>query len=349
MRIAVINPVFLLQNQEKNFNGYNYLFFMEYVSVIYVTDLRRYHAFKVFLEQNNRNDVVMVTNGRALNKAADVVISFNGVPNRFFHRFPKKFYGLKICHIMDYVFYASKANRALEKYKVNYLLGYCNHGKYCKFFRQYFPSYVNRVISQPFGYGKRFQDLTAFEERQNKAIALGSVNPVRDMKGVILKEYSEFYRDEEFTHRLRRQVVLHREEWGQWIDDKLPVYPDTKNPYYNPVEELNKYTMFINDAGLMNFPPARTYEGIASGCVMVAERLEVWGDFGFQDGINCILFEKGNYEDMIKKIGHYQDRPDELKVLQVNSLKLAESYSHDKLARKLYDKIVQIADEERVK
>lgn len=319
---------------------------MKYVNVIYATDVRRYNAYKCFLNKIDRKDITLVWNSGKLNKLADIVISFNGVPNRYLHRFPKNFNGLKVCHIMDYVFYASKANKALEKAGVGYLLGYCNHGKYCKFFQKYYPSYINRVITQPFGYGERFKNSTPFESRINKAIALGSVNPVVELKGNILKEYGEFYKDEEFTHKLRRQIVLHRGQWGEWIDDKLPTYPETKNPYYNPVDELNKYTMFINDAGLMNFPPARTYEGIACGCVMVAENLEVWRDFGFEDGKNCILFEKGNCEDMLCKIGYYQANINELRRLQTNSLKLSKNYTHEKMAERLYDNILKIYKEE---
>ena len=341
MKIAIHNPTFFLQNQEKNFCGYNYEFLIRYASVFYVTDLRKIGQYKRKLLEHNRGDIKIVSSMKQLNRYADVLISFNGVPYKILYHPPKKFLGMKIYHVMDYVFEASKSNRALLDAKVDYVMGYCNHYKYCNFFKRYYGDYKGKIIEVPFGYGKRFQKKESFDKRINKAIALGSVNPVNNVKGNALKEYQEFFSDEEFTHKLRRMIVVHREEWKECIDEMLPTYPETKNPYYNPVEELNKYTMYINDAGLMNFPPARTYEGIACGCVMVAEKLPIWEELGFQDEKNCILFERGNYSDMLKKIKHYIMHKDELKKIQEGTMILATRYSHEEVAARLFANIME--------
>lgn len=336
MRIAVHNPVYMLQDQKKNFCGYNYEFIIRYASVLFVTDVRRIRLYQDKLKELGRSDIELVTRVSVLNQKADVLVSFSGVPNRLLYRPPKGFKGIKIYHVMDYVFEAGKAAKALKKSQVDYLMGYCDHSKYCRFFQAYYPGYEGKILSVPFGYGKRFQNNVPFEKRRNKAIALGSVNPVNDGKGNELKEYRQFYATEEFTHKLRRAVVMHRQEWKDCIDDLLPTFPQTKNPDYDPVEKLNAYTMYINDAGLMNFPPARTYEGIACGCVMVAERLPIWEDLGFQEGINCILFQKGDYQDMADQISYYRAHEQELQSLQKESLKLAKRYRHEDVAKRLY-------------
>lgn len=340
MKIAVQNPVFILRDQKKNFNGYDFEFFLKYVQVIYITDFRKIGQFKRKLKELERTDIKLVYSVWKLNEAADILICFNGTPNRIQHRPPRFFKGMKVFHVMDYVFWASRAAEALRKNKVDYLMGYVDHSKYCPFFQKYYAEYEGKVIQVPFGYGNRFADRTPFARRMNKCIALGSVNPVRDRKGSILEEYFQFYQDKEFTHELRRAVVLHREEWKEAIDDMLPTYPETKNPYYDPVKELNQYTMFINDAGLMNFPPARTYEGIASGCVMIAEDLPIWKEYGFVDGVNCILFEKGNYTQMIDKINYYKTNLGELTNIHNNSLELSKRYTHEAVAERLYLEIV---------
>lgn len=346
MRIAVQNPSFIFEDQKKNFNGYNYIFLKKYCSVIYSQDPRKYGAYTKWISNNILN-IDVTYNPFALNKKVNVLMGFNGVPYRFFYKPLKSFHGIKIYHVMDYVFYPSKANKALEKGNVNYVMGYCDHYSNDKFFRKYYPGYTTeRIIKVPFGFGERFKSITPFSERNNKAIALGSVNPVRDQNGGILLEYLNFHKDDEFTHKLRRTIVVNRESWGDCIDDLLPTFPETKNPNYDPVLELNKYTMFVNDAGLMNFPPARTYEGIAAGCVMVAEDLQIWKELGFVGGVNCILFEKGNYQEMINKIRYYQNHFDELQLIQVKSFELAQKYTHEKIADKLYKEIKDIFESE---
>ena len=339
MKIAVQNPSFIFENQAKNFNGYNYIFLKKYCNVIFSQDPRKLNKYKNWIKENSL-DIEIVCNTFTLNKKADVLMSFNGVPYRFFYRPPKLFRGMKIYHIMDYVFYPSKANRALGQANVRFIMAYCDHFLNDEFFRKYYSQYTSeRIISVPFGYGERFKLVTPFEHRNNKAIALGSVNPIQDKTGGILLEYRYFHKNEDFTHKLRRAIVINRDSWSKYIDDLLPTFPETKNPNYDPVIELNKYTMFINDAGLMNFPPARTYEGIAAGCVMVAEELPIWKDLGFKAGENCILFKKGNYDDMLNKINYYMNHFSELKLLQRKSLELSKKYTHESIADKLYKEV----------
>lgn len=57
---------------------------------------------------------------------------------------------------------------------------------------------------------------------------------------------------------------------------------------YDAVERMNEYKMFINDEGENNFPQARTYEGIACGCVMVAADSPIYYDWGFVPEVNYI-------------------------------------------------------------
>lgn len=346
MRIAIENPTFLLTDQSRNFNGYNYIFFKKYVDTVYIMDPRKISAYRKVFSSMGKETIRIVYSGRVLNSRTDVLVCFNGQPNRLLHKPPALFKGIKIFHIMDFVFYTKDANTALEKASVDYLMGYCNHGKHNEFFRKMYPSYIDKILPVPFGYGERFKYLKPFEERINKAIAVGSVNPVNDPlcpKGM-LDDYIAFYPNVQFSHILRREIVLNREIWADAIDNLLPIFPETKNPHYDPVKILNDYTMFINDEGLMNFPPARTYEGIACGCVMVAANTNVFTELGFEDGVNAILFQPGNYDDMMLKIRYYMMHPLELKFIQNKSLQLAKSFSHESIADKLYNDIRRIYD-----
>lgn len=341
LRIAVQNPQFIFADQSRNYNGYNYVFFQKYVSVVYRLTMTgsREDEKKLYGKK-------IVYSPEELNELADVLICFNGEPYVYGNEPEKDFTGLKIYHAMDFVCRPEKSNKMYEDADVDYLLGYCDHSKYSVFFRKYYPRYEGRVISVPFGFGDRF--LTAsksFRERKNMAVALGAVNPVNDPlcpKGV-LDEYVEFYKFVEFTHELRWEISKNREKYRGEIDTEyLPEYPVTKNMSCNPVEIMNDFTMFINDLGIMNFPPARTYEGVAAGCVLVGEKSDVYTSLGFVDGVNAILFEPKNYREMIEKIRFYMNNFDKLEVLHDNAKLLLTNFTHEKIADLLYNEIERI-------
>lgn len=345
VKIAVQNPIFLLMNQKKNFNGYDFIFFKKYVKFIFLTDYKR--LFKYFFTINLmkkkgiiNKDIKIILNPFKLSKT-EILIGFSGRPDKFMRCLPRMYKGMKVYHIKDFHFNPTKSNINLLKSKIDYLLGYTNHYKYSCFFRKYYSSFEKKIISLPFGYGDRFSSVKNFNIRINKAIALGSLKETNDLKNSVLSEYENFYIDERFTHKLRRKIVKNRRLWNEWIEDILPTFPQNNNRKYDPSYVLNSYKMFVNDASILNFPPARTYEGIASGCVMVAEDLELYRELGFIDGYNCILFEKENYNEMIEKIDFYIKNPEKLYNLHKNSLELSKKYSHKKVADYLYNKLIE--------
>lgn len=346
MRIAIQNPDLLFRNQFRNFNGFDFTFLLNHVSIIYVTSWKRflYYVYKLIKNKINPLRYQYIFNAYKLNQNADILISFNEPFYFKNYQPPKEFNGLKIWHVMDYVYRASESVGILKKTNVDYLIGYTKQDVYGDFYKYYFVDYIGKTIPLPFGYGKRFICKNSFEKRANKVIALGSVNPVNDplVKSGDLDEYVNFHQDIFWTHTFRQIIRENIDKLQDIVDSKLPILPSTKNPSYDPVEELNKYTMFINDEGIMNFPPARTYEGIACGCVMVASKNPIYEDLGFIDGVNYIGFEKNSLEDFRKKVEYYIAHPDKLQVIQKNSLELAKNYTHEKVAAKLYEDIEKL-------
>jgi len=342
LKICVQNPTFLLGDLQKNFNGYNFEFLRRYVKFIYITDLSKYFRYRQFCMNMGLKEIKFIFSVSNLNKYIDILICFNGLPHKIFHRPPKNYTGIKIFHTMDFIFHPKLANKFLCDSAVNYLMTYNDHYKYSTFFKNYYPSFENKLISVPFGYGDRFTKKNDFNSRLNKALALGSVNPIFDKNcnSNSVMDYVTFYPKIEFTHIVRREIVLRRHQLRNLVDDFLPTFPITKNPDYNAVELLNKYTMFINDEGIMNFPPARTYEGIACGCVMVANRNQIYLELGFIDGVNCILFEPNNIEDMCSKINYYIQNPEILYDIHLQSIELAKKFNHKSIAEQLHNTIL---------
>ena len=347
MRIAVQNPSFLLGDQERNFNGYNFKFVEKYCDVIYVPRLLSVrHYIRLIHRMGWKNKKICVS-PRQLNKMADVLMCFNGGAYSTEGKPVQDFHGLKIYHVMDFSNQTRRLNEALTQGGVDYLMGYARHDRHSGFFQTYFPNYIGKVIAVPFGFGARFQNLKPFDQRINKCIALGAVNPINDplIKDDGLNDFITYYHNYEYSHEIRKMIVDHLDIWGDIFDSRLPVPPETKNPSYDAVAELNNYTMFINDESIDNFPPARTYEGIACGCVMVCTDSPIYAELGFKDGVNCIMFPKHDYETMHAKITYYIEHSDKLERIQKNSLALAEKYRHSEVAKQLYKTITTLRKE----
>lgn len=343
MKIAIHNPQFIFQDQTKNFNGYNYEFLKNHTDIIYLSKPWHIFRYKKRLEELgvDSDKFQFIFSIARLNQKADVLLSFNGVPYVKHFTPPKKFIGLKIWHTMDYVFKASESNKMLLENGVDYVMGYTRHDLYCPFFKKYYADFKDKVIAVPFGYGERFKSSKPIDDRLRRCITLGSVNPVNDplCKVGILDDYVEFYKDEIWTHKFRRVLAENIDNLKDVMDSRLPSLDKTKNPHYNPVDELNNYQFFVNDEGLMNFPPARTYEGIACGSIMIASKDKIYEDLGFVDGENYIGFEKNELKSFRNKTMEAINEKYDLKSMQKKSLELAEKYTHKNIARDLHLKI----------
>ena len=372
MRIAVHNPFRCFGDQTRNHNGYNYEFVRQFKPILYFPDWKlrfvtdrglrnflrslktavrgrfgwdRTHGLRPQLIDSalNPDEFDFAFSLEELNRKADVLICFNGYPYREENQPVKAFRGMKIYHAYEYVFRATEANQALVNGGVDYVMGYTDHGKYCPFFQNFYPTYRDRVIPVPFGFGQRFQVKVDFDQRVPKPIALGAVNPVNDptvADPTELQDYVQFYEGTTWTHQWRRLLVEHETELSNIMDTRLPHYPRTKDFSYDAVGLLNQYAMFVNDEGLMAFPPARTYEGTAAGSVMISSDHPSYTDLGFVDGQNCIMHQKHDIADFRDKVTFYQQNPDKLAAIAANSVMMVRNrYSHAQVARSLYTDI----------
>lgn len=339
-KIIIFDPEMIFWGVAAGFHGYAITFIDQYADYIYLNkdfkDVLRYRrqlwrlGIKRYIPFTRRLD-----NTEKEDKLIGFVVPANDDDKI------NDFKGKKYFHLMDYYLFVSRNKEFLKKYNVDYVIGHTSMDKYCEFFKYYYPDYIGRVISLPFGYQKRFNCTRGFVDRKNIAIGLGSINPVDDPKldEKAKSEFVQYYKNETFMHPLRRYIQTHKLAFLDVVDSKFPSPDKQKDFSYDAVEVLNDYRMFINDAGLSNFPPARTYEGIACGCVMVAENNEIYNELGFIPDVNYVSFEKGNYEEMRCKIKYYIDNPDKLLAIQKESLRLAKLYSHYEMAKKLMKEI----------
>lgn len=345
MRIAVQSPNFLFADPARSFTGYEIAFARQHATVIYLPGwkwrLTRGRGYQALLERHGigKDRFEFAFSAGELRRKADALVCFNYLPHAAGNQPPRGFSGLKVWHTMDFVFNAPRANEALERGGVRAVMGYCDHSRHSAFFRAHYPRYTGKVIPVPFGFASRFEDRTSMHTRILKVIALGSVNPVKEPglpKEACLDAYANFYPGEQWTHRWRRQLVEHRAELTDLMDSQLPVWPQTKNPAYDAVEMLNRYALFANDEGLMAFPPARTYEGMAAGALLVGNQHPCYREIGLESGVNCLLHRPLDVEDFREKVRYVLEHPDVLaQIASAGKQWVRERFTHASIAHGL--------------
>lgn len=346
IRLAVQFPEMLWKLPDNDYNGVRQEFIRQAKPVLYLPNLKwritRGIGMRKLLRQSpliNPDEHEFAFSVGELNRKADVLVHLGQCPPLNFETLspPRGFRGLKVWHVFEYVFDATRFNRMLEAGGVDYVLGYADHGRHCAFFQHTYPRFTERVIQFPFGAGKRFFVDAPWAERRRKVIAVGSVNLI-DEPNVpgSLADYVKFHEGRQFTHEWRRMLAENETALGEVMDSQLPHFPATKNPNYDAVKVLTSYALFTNDEGLMGFPPARTYEGPAAGATMICSDHPVYGDLGFRDGINCVMHHKHDLADFMRQAEHYLKRPDELCRIATAGQKFVRThYSHEAVARRL--------------
>ena len=289
------------------------------------------------------NNIEFVFSSKKLRNRCDVLLNFNShLGETQFTPAVKKFDGLKIYHVNDYFWNnpGSKLNKLYCDFGVDHLFGYAAHDRYCAFFQKTFPKYKGKVWGVPFGFSPRFKFITPFKERISKAVALGSVNPIRE-PGQPPKNYQEpadFFADEVWLHKFRRMLVLNKDKLGNSMDSMLPEYPHIKDFKYDLVQKFNGYKMFITCESIYFFTPAKSFEGPACGCVNVCANHPCNKDYGFEDGENCIMYNLYDIKDCQEKIEYYQKNLDSLEKISERAFKFVNNnFSHKAVAIIIYN------------
>ena len=324
-----------------------YLFFdidKRYISVNTLRSIRHYWKQKDKIKSWNIpwDNIEFIFSSKILNNKCDVLLNFNShLGKTQFTKSVRKFDGLKIYHVNDYFWNnpGSELNNYFYDFGVDHLFGYAAHDRYCAFFQKTFPKYQGKVWGVPFGFSQRFKSIKPFRERVSKAVALGSVNPLRILEYSVrnYEEPATFFPDESWMHKWRRMLVLNKKKLSNQIDSMLPEYPQIKDFKYDLVQKFNNYKMFVTCESIYLFPCAKSFEGAACGTVNVCAEHLCNKDYGFQNGENCIMYRPYDVNDFQKKVKYYQKNIDKLEKISENTLKFANNhFSHKSIANLVY-------------
>ncbi|MGR3303183.1 MAG: glycosyltransferase [Candidatus Scalindua sp.] len=363
MKISIVDP-----HKHRGFNrysknipysihGYMIEFIKKYKPNIYLTRKDSYSEvidyFKDLKIETDRLNILLPSIfNRSLYRNTDVLIYINGWCGSD-PAILRKFNGLKMFHIMDPQYHASELNEFLVNGGVDYLLGYNSYDKHSEFVRLMYPSFQDKIIRIPFGFAPKWKVITPFKERKSRAILAGTMETFEavrksDYYKKVIDYFHYFSPKYNSMHEIRYLIDRDISQYADYVDSKINHWPH--NLFEDPTtcpdrkknwtdnEEFNKYKFFINDESLLNFCPIRTYEGIAAGCVMLAHEATCYAEWGFEDNLNCIKFNR--IEEIPERIEYYLKNEKLLYAIQENGIKFVkDNYNHVSVADVLYKNI----------
>lgn len=342
-KIIVYNPDGLLSEKGYRFHGYITEYIKKYADYLFVPNpIKAYKISQVLKKMDCSKKIRVVCSLVGINKPENIIIGFGAARTKTYGM--ERFKGNIIFHLMDYYIDIPLVKDYLKKIGASHVIGHCQLDVECEMFKYKYPEYIGKVINLPFGYENRFRSTVSFDSRKKIAVGLGSINLMADKK--LISESTEemrvFFAGRKYQHEVRAYIRDNADAFKDVIDARFPSDEQQKDYSYDAVEMLNSYQMFINDEGFSNFPPARTYEGIACGCVMVAPISSIYSAIGFKAGINYIGYKKDDYNDLRDKISYFIKHQDELANMQKKSLELAKNFTHSKVADLLEEKIEKL-------
>lgn len=355
MKVALQNPHKIMNVH--NVRVHNYvmdLIASGFVTHIYISDFSNINfilaCYNFFKDRPsgfdfNFKNIKFIFSFSDLSKC-DVLLNFSAYPNDC-NNAVRKFDGLKIFHIGDY-FYGFSPDEKLKSYveaKIDYVFSYSNSDLYCSYFKSHFKPFIGKVIPLPFGYSGRFHNSLDFSNRENKAFGSGSVNPMRPIKEKIeyWKDAADFFPDLSWTQPFRRQVVNDINRNEDIIFSMFPLYPDTKSRAFDIAKYFNKYKIFFACESVFNFAPAKYYEGIACGSVLIASDHPCNINMGFKGNKNAILYH--SYDDFLKKLRYFLLTYEGLTNLQdihINSLEHSKRFTHERISSYIKYQVIRL-------
>ena len=221
-------------------------------------------------------------------------------------------------------------------------------------FDEYFGWFHKQYLVIPFVFGDRFKVTKPFNERENKAVSVGTITyPL----------YLRKYYGTQCLQPTRKQIYDNAEELKPWVDcnnsdylaEDKPFNTDaTANPvrrlinrlhdkfflghqkkYYSfdMVEKFNNYKMCVVGEDIIGLPGIGFVEGMACGCAYIGQTVGYYEDYGMKEGVHYIGYD-GTLDDLKAKISYYQqpEHQQELESIAKTGCEFVRSHFNGKAA-----------------
>ena len=221
-------------------------------------------------------------------------------------------------------------------------------------FYDHFGWFNKQYLVIPFVFADRFKVVKPFDQRQNKAVSVGTVT----YPSYIVKYYGH-----DCLQPARKQVYDNAKELTPWVDcfnsdyledDKQMKVKDTDNvvkktikrlhdkfftghqkKYYSfdMVEKFNDYKMCVVGEEIIGLPGIGFVEGMACGCAYIGQTVGYYEDYGMKEGVHYIGYD-GTLDDLKAKINYYQhpEHQQELETIAKTGCEFVRSHFNGRAA-----------------
>lgn len=243
--------------------------------------------------------------------------------------------------------------------------------KYSKLYQKYYARSKAEYIMLPFTYQERFCVKKPFAERQNKAVAMGTLTTgeTPDFFETFGTKYYQPHRkmilDEapNYPDEIVSYITEYLEGKHKDIHEKditlLRIYKRWYNYFntgrqksyfsFNMVDQYNDYKMFICPEDVHGSYGIGTIEGMACGCAMIGLNYGAYEDMGMRAGIHYIPYD-GTMEHLIEQIRFYQRPENQNKLEQIARTGcefVRKNFSEKAVAKNFLDKLMAISEAHR--
>lgn len=195
-------------------------------------------------------------------------------------------------------------------------------------------------ILVPYIYGNRFIVQKPFNERLNKAMAVGTDSDVKIVPSQY-KVYKEYFKTT-LVQPMRFEILNHTEEIKDTIDSYIShICEDggkqTNYTKFDMVETFNKYKIAICPEELVGMPGIGFVECMASGCAYIGLEHDMYRCLGLISGKHYIAYD-GTLWGLVNKVKEYQTKPVELARIAKCGTEYVRSHFNEAIVAEKFEK-----------
>ena len=168
----------------------------------------------------------------------------------------------------------------------------------------------------------------ASDDRTHDITMIGSVGGVYPLRRIFWRELPAFCKERKLS------LLLNKPEFPKCTFDGASKYASDPRYYLHKSYEsaLARSRFFVFDSSRYGYPLQKYFEGMACGCVCVADRPEHAQALGFVDGETYVEVNADNWRE---RIDYYLENPEEVDRIGKNARELVlKRHTHEIRARK---------------
>ncbi|MDA0772551.1 MAG: glycosyltransferase [Cyanobacteria bacterium] len=228
------------------------------------------------------------------------------------------------------------------------------------FFQKFFSDFGSNYVL-PYAFQERFETRIPFQERKNKALALGTYLCLQETDPGHKEVIQHF--NSTALHPMRKAIYEARKHITEQIDSIISKQPFEDDEEKNRkaqrlkgiglylfklfakeqekylsldiVDQYNQYKMVIAPEEIIGLPSISFVEAMSCNCAYIGIDSEIYTDLGLEANKHYISYN-GTLENLLEKVRYYQEHSDELEEIANNGYKFVREYLSDRVIKEKF-------------